>query len=190
MPLSSKDCTNSIPCDTLLATLSSFVTISLSPASNSLNSRSSSGLCDLVPVNVSQKTASAPFSFNSFRMGMNAYWYFGSFYVSAYGSLPTVQISQDGTKTREKGFYCVSAGWSNGNVQLSLIISNFANWKWDGGNITSYNSTYYDSWSQSFSNGSRHADFRFKMAWTIGYGKKIRRSDEIGVQSSIESGAL
>ncbi len=135
-------------------------------------------------------SGSLPFSFNSFRMGMNAYWYFGSFYVSAYGSLPTVQISQDGTKTREKGFYCVSAGWSNGNVQLSLIISNFANWKWDGGNITSYNSTYYDSWSQSFSNGSRHADFRFKMAWTIGYGKKIRRSDEIGVQSSIESGAL
>lgn len=136
-----------------------------------------------------RSTGALPFSFNSFQMGISANWYIGNFYVTAYGWLPTVQMSQNGTETRQKGYYSLSGGWSNGNVQLSLDIANFADWSWDG-DRTSYSSTYYDSSSQSFSSGVRHASFRFKVSWTIGYGKKVRRGDEIGAQKGADSGAL
>lgn len=136
-----------------------------------------------------RSTGALPFSFNSFQMGISANWYIGDFYVTAYGWLPTVQMSRNGTETRQKGYYSLSGGWSNGNVQLSLDIANFADWSWDG-DRTSYSSTYYDSSSQSFSSGVRHASFRFKVAWTIGYGKKVRRGDEIGAQKGADSGAL
>ena len=82
-----------------------------------------------------------------------------------------------------------ACGSGNGNVQLSLDIANFADWSWDG-DRTSYFSTYYDSYSQSFTSGVRHASFRLKVAWTIGYGKKVRRRNEIGAQKGSDSGAL
>lgn len=136
-----------------------------------------------------RRMGALPFSFNSFQMGISANWYIGDFYVTAYGWLPTVQMSQNGTETRQKGYYSLSGGWSNGNVQLSLDIANFADWSWDG-DRTSYFSTYYDSYSQSFTSGVRHASFRLKVAWTIGYGKKVRRGNEIGAQKGSDSGAL
>ena len=56
----------SVPCDTLLAILSNFVITSLSPCSSLSRSLSSSGLCDFVPVKVSEYIFSAPFFFNNF----------------------------------------------------------------------------------------------------------------------------
>ncbi len=101
----------------------------------------------------------------------------------------SADVAERNVETRQKGYYSLSGGWSNGNVQLSLDIANFADWSWDG-DRTSYSSTYYDSYSQSFTSGVRHASFRLKVAWTIGYGKKVRRGNEIGAQKGSDSGAL
>lgn len=82
-------------------------------------------------------------------------------------------------------------GWSNGDWNFSASISNLHRSGW-GSYITDLDTDYYKSWSQASHaiNVTFHRQLELTASYTFGYGKKIRRGDEIGCQGSAGSAIL
>lgn len=127
-----------------------------------------------------------PFEFN-----VMATYYVNKFYLLGYYQLGN-RYMYDNTKTgiyvRGRDFYQISAGWSNSKVNVRLSAIDFLRNDWVCATNEMSAPVYKDK-SDIISNTS-HRRISISLTYTFGYGKKVKRANEVGEQSGTNSAIL
>ena len=127
--------------------------------------------------------------YNPFRMTVQASYYLGSFYFQAYYDSPQKSMDSASPQIKEiRNFHSMTVGWANDNWNLRVMAANFFNKGWEGATNTTV-SPYY-SGLQTVIGTSSHTRINFTATYTIGYGKKVQRGNEVGEQSGAASAIL
>lgn len=85
-------------------------------------------------------------------------------------------------------YYSLSAGWSNGNLNVSAHAINPFTSSWRAGSSLSATHNYMQS--VDMYNGSYHRLFQLSVVYSFSYGKKIGQQDEPGRQSGAKSAII
>ena len=89
---------------------------------------------------------------------------------------------------RERSNYGISIGWGNGIWTLNLDARNIFNRGWLSS--TWDRSTPLYSEHQRYYNAALHPNLTLSATYTIGYGKRIRRTNEIGEFGGTQSAIM
>lgn len=117
---------------------------------------------------------------NYLSLNLSATYYLGNIYVSAYYSLANrglIQYSLDATSYTPKSHYQLKIGWSNGAWNISANAVNIFRRSWINSTY-SLQSKWFDQYSTEYSANS-HQFINITASYTFGFGKKIRRGDEV-----------
>ena len=93
-----------------------------------------------------------------------------------------------GVWMKGRSTWSVSAGWSNENWNIRCVLYNLTRWHYRG-NISMMDSQYYDSDQISFGT-TYHAKAQLSLTYTLGYGKKVKQTNEPSVSDQTSSGIL
>lgn len=151
---------------------------------NSLILRAGGGYSFWMNTGMSRKTE------NGYHTSFSAMWYSGDFSVGIGGTTPSRSIDTfgNGVVIHRNGGYWLQGAWGNGKAQVSLALGNIAEWDW-GSERRHYTSPCYD-YNSTVYNDSGHAWLRISATFTIGYGKELRRGNEVGSKGEVDKGAL
>ena len=128
-------------------------------------------------------------SYNPFTVSVQAVWYLGNFYLQAYYRSPVKQLSEfDPEFSYERNYYSLKGGWSNSRLNISLSAINVFNRGWNNTTVIT-ESEYFHQESVDLNYGY-HPRLNLMLTYTIGYGKKVRRNNELGTQQSAPSSIL
>lgn len=125
-------------------------------------------------------------SYNPFRLQLQAVYYWKSFNILAsFGNSQCRLTENSNYIIRGRNFHMFSIGWGNGTWNVSLAAKNIFNkgWRFE----TWEKRTPLYSEYQQFYAPSSHASVNLSVTYTIGYGKKIQRGNEVGGQDSAPS---
>lgn len=128
-------------------------------------------------------------TYNPFNFNVYATYYIGSLYFTGYYNIGRRSLGQHTVNVfRERNYHSLTAGWGNSSWNVSLTASNFFNRGWK----TSTSDFVSDIYSRhNINNGiANHAAVNLSVVYTFGYGKKIRRGDEVGAQTGASSAIL
>lgn len=117
---------------------------------------------------------------NYLSLSLNATYYIGRFYFSAYYATAhkaLVQYSLDAISVKRRPTYQFKIGWSNGKWNLSASAVNIFRRDWIS-STSSLNSRWFDQYSTDYSANS-HQFVSLTASYTFGFGKKVKRGDEI-----------
>lgn len=117
---------------------------------------------------------------NYLSLSLNATYYIGRFYLSAYYSTAhraLAQYSLDATSIKQRPTYQFKIGWSNGNWNLSASAVNIFRRDWIS-STSSLNSRWFDQYSTDYS-ADNHQFVSLTVNYTFGFGKKVKRGDEV-----------
>lgn len=117
---------------------------------------------------------------NYLSLSLNASYYLGKFYISAYYSpsfRELVSQSLTATSVKRKSAYQMKIGWSNGAWNLTATAVNIfrRNWIEETSRLTSQ---WFDQYTTEYGAGS-HQFVSLTASYTFGFGKKVRRGDEV-----------
>lgn len=117
---------------------------------------------------------------NYLSLSLNATYYIGKFYLSAYYSpafRELVSQSMTATSVRRKSAYQLKIGWSNGAWNFTAAAVNIfrRNWVEETSRLTSQ---WFDQYTTEYGAGS-HQFVSLTASYTFGFGKKVRRGDEV-----------
>lgn len=128
---------------------------------------------------------------NYLSLQLSATYYLDKFYFSAYYSSASrglVQYSLESTTVKPKSHYQFKIGWSNGKWNCSVAAVNIFRRSWV--NQTScLKSQWFDQYTLNI-NASRHQFVSITASYTFGFGKKIKRGDEIENESGGNSAIM
>ena len=126
-------------------------------------------------------------SFLSCNFG--AQYYIGAFNITGYYTTRQRTYSATANSTSYIPHqYGLMAGWSNSDWTVSLFFMNFASYYFP--TQTTLSDTPYLYKENTGYNGNYTANLGVTVTYTIGYGKKIQRGDEVGAQSGGASAIL
>ena len=127
---------------------------------------------------------------NGYHSSFSAMWYSGDFSVGVGGTTParSVETFGKGVVIHRNGGYWLQGAWGNGKAQVSLALGNITSWDWEY-ERRHYSSPYYD-YNSTVYNDNGHAWLRISATFTIGYGKELRRGNEVGSKGEVDKGAL
>ncbi len=122
----------------------------------------------------------------AFNFSASASYYLKQFFVWGYIFAPITEFAASSTMiTKHRSQYSLNIGWGNGNWNIALVASDFFNngfYKMiqtlNTPIITNEIKNYDLSYSRMFG---------ISVTYTFGYGKKIKRGDEVGAQSGASS---
>lgn len=117
---------------------------------------------------------------NYLSLSLNATYYIGKFYLSAYYSpafRELVSQSMTATSVKRKSAYQLKIGWSNGVWNFTAAAVNIfrRNWVEETSRLTSQ---WFDQYTTEYGAGS-HQFVSLTASYTFGFGKKVRRGDEV-----------
>ncbi len=117
---------------------------------------------------------------NYLSLSLNATYYVGKFYLSAYYSpafRELVSQSMTATSVKRKSAYQLKIGWSNGAWNFTAAAVNIfrRNWVEETSRLTSQ---WFDQYTTEYGAGS-HQFVSLTASYTFGFGKKVRRGDEV-----------
>lgn len=117
---------------------------------------------------------------NYLSLSLNATYYIGKFYLSVYYSPAFRELmsqSLTATSVRRKSAYQLKIGWSNGawNFTASAVNIFRRNWIEETSRLTSQ---WFDQYTTEYGAGS-HQFVSLTASYTFGFGKKVRRGDEV-----------
>lgn len=125
-------------------------------------------------------------SYNPFTCMAGASLYLGDWYFNGWYYSPTnIMEKSTSATTRERNYYMVTAGWSHNMWNVSITAYNMFNRGWNGG-TTVLPGKYYSERTVADSNYYRPR-IGISLTYTIGYGRKINRNNEVGAQESASS---
>lgn len=128
-------------------------------------------------------------SYNPFSFTASASLFLGSFYIRAYYSSPECLLQANTNAIQKtRNYHMVEAGWSDSHWNLRLAAHNFFNKGWVA-STTVMNSEYYSEHRIQY-NGNYHPVISLSATYTVSYGKKIQKGNEVGEQSGAASGIL
>ena len=106
-------------------------------------------------------------------------WYFGNFYLFGWYVTPSTYPNEEsGIKERTPSRYQMEIGYGKGPWRASAAAINFMRSSWESGRET-LSSRYY-GFERSIYSPDLHMSFQLSLSYTVGYGKKVRRGDEVG----------
>lgn len=121
-----------------------------------------------------------------FRIQVQAAYYWKSFNILASWGNPQRTLTENSNYIiRGRNFHMLSVGWGNGIWNVNLSAKNIFNKGWQS-ETWQKNSPLYSE-RQHFYNPTAHASVNLSVIYTIGYGKKIQRGNEVGGQDSAPS---
>lgn len=124
-----------------------------------------------------------------FRIQLQASYYWKTFNAMVYWSNPNKTLTDNSNIIiRERSNYGISIGWGNGIWTLSLDARNIFNRGWLSS--TWDRSTPLYSEHQRYYNAAMHPNLTLSATYTIGYGKRIRRTNEIGEFGGTQSAIM
>lgn len=126
----------------------------------------------------------SPFSCNA-----SATYYLGNFYFQA--SYQTRNLTVQGNRGviyKDRDFYQILAGWSRANWNIRVSAMNLFRSDW----LCATNTLSTPLYSETrFTNGNNfHRRLNLSVTYTLSYGKKVQRSNEVGVQSGASSAIM
>lgn len=126
---------------------------------------------------IRRTTGDYAWSNNQLTCTVQLTYYLGNFYFFGWYMTPSkYQQTHSGIISRTPSKYQISAGWGKGAWNVKASAFNFATTSWKTYE-ESLTSEYYSFDRSSF--GTRHhASYTVSVTYTIGYGKKVQRSDE------------
>lgn len=130
-------------------------------------------------------------TYNYLMVSASATYYLKSFYASLYYSTADrglVQYSLNDTFYHGKSSYRLKIGWRNKNWNVSVAAVNIFRKSWI--DQTSYlNSEYFDQYNTVY-NSSSHQYINLTASYTFGFGKKIKRGNEVQTVTSSGSAIM
>lgn len=121
-----------------------------------------------------------------FRIQLQAVYYWKSFNILASCGNPQRTLTENSNYIiRGRNFHMLSVGWGNGIWNVNLSAKNIFNKGWHS-ETWQKNSPLYSE-RQQFYDPSSHASISLSVTYTIGYGKKIQRGNEVSGQGSAPS---
>lgn len=118
-----------------------------------------------------------------FRIQLQAVYYWKSFNILASWGNPQRTLTENSNYIiRGRNFHMLSVGWGNGIWNVNLSAKNIFNKGWHS--ETWQKTTPLYSERQQFYNPAAHASVSLSVTYTIGYGKKIQRGNEVSGQGS------
>ena len=116
-------------------------------------------------------------------------WYLGDFFLFGWYATPITVIGTDsGIKSRVPSSYQIQAGWRKGSWQLTATAFNFLRSSWESSR-QSLSSHYYSLDATEYGT-SMHMRYRLSVSYSFGYGKKVKRSDEVSGAGAAGSAIL
>lgn len=130
-------------------------------------------------------------TYDYLMVSASATYYFKSFYASLYYSTADrglTQYSLNDTFYRGKSAYRLKLGWRNKNWNVSVAAINIFRKSWI--DQTSYlNGKYFDQYNTVY-NSSSHQYVNLTVSYTFGFGKKIKRGNEVQTVTSSDSAIM
>lgn len=121
-----------------------------------------------------------------FRIQLQAVYYWKSFNILASWGNPQRTLTENSNYIiRGRNFHMLSVGWGNGIWNINLSAKNILNKGWLA-ETWQKNSPLYSEIQQLY-NPTAHASVSLSVTYTIGYGKKIQRGNEVSGQGSTPS---
>lgn len=113
-------------------------------------------------------------------------WYFGNFYLFGWYVTPSTYPNEEsGIKERTPSRYQMEIGYGKGPWRASATAYNFLRSSWKSRRET-LSSQYY-GFDRNIYSPDLHMSLQLSVSYSLGYGKKVRRGDEIsgaGIGSS------
>ena len=113
-------------------------------------------------------------------LSLNATYYIGKFYVSAYCSpafRELVSQSLTATSVKRKTSYQLKVGWSNGSWNFTAAAVNIFRRNWIS-ETSRLESKWFDQYTTEYG-ASSHQFVSLTASYIFGFGKKVRRGDEV-----------
>ena len=128
-------------------------------------------------------------SFYPFQITAQATYYLKQWYFQAYyQSHQKMMFTGSPTTYRSRDFYSLSAGWSNSDWNISLTAYNIFNSNWSTSDRYIQSPLYAEHRTTYGTNS--HARLNLSVTYTFGYGKKVKRGNEVGEQSGVSSAIM
>lgn len=125
-------------------------------------------------------------SYYPLRVQLQAVYYWKSFNLLASWGNPQRTLTENSNYIiRGRNFHMLSIGWGNGIWNVNLSAKNIFNKGWRSETWQKKSPLYSEY--QHFYNPTAHASVSLSVTYTIGYGKKIQRGNEVSGQGSAPS---
>ncbi|MCM1448799.1 MAG: hypothetical protein NC082_00500 [Clostridiales bacterium] len=116
-------------------------------------------------------------------------YYFGNFYLWGYYMTPSkYQENHSGVISRTPSKYLIQIGWGKGAWNINASAYNFFHTSWEDYKET-LSSEYY-SFDRTAFGTQHHSRYSVSVTYTIGYGKKVQRNNEISGSGTAGSAIL
>lgn len=127
--------------------------------------------------------------YKPFSFACSAIYYLNKFYFSGFYEMKNRALwSNSGIIYTERSQFQFSAGWSNSNLNVRIGISNPFRTSWMSA-TKEFVTPVYQEISTSYGT-TAHFNVNLSVAYTMGYGKKVQRGNEVGEQSGTSSAIL
>lgn len=124
-----------------------------------------------------------------FRLQLQGVYYWKAFNILASWGNPQRTLTENSNYIiRGRNFHMFSIGWGNGSWSINLAAKNVFNKGWRNETWEKH-TPLYDECQLIYSPLS-HASINLTVTYTIGYGKKVQRGNEVGGQSSAPSAII
>lgn len=124
-----------------------------------------------------------------FYCNTSATYYLGDFYFqAAYQTRSLTVQGNRGVIYKDRDFYQVLAGWSRSNWNIRVSGMNLLRKDWLC--ATNLLSTSLYSETQLVEGNNFHQRLNLSVTYTFGYGKKVKRGNEVGEQSGAASAIM
>lgn len=128
-------------------------------------------------------------SYYPFRLQLQGVYYWKAFNILASWGNPQRTLTENSNYIiRGRNFHIFSIGWGNGTWSINLAAKNVFNKGWRNETWEKHTPLYDEC--QLIYSPSSHASINLTMTYTIGYGKKVQRGNEVGGQSSTPSAII
>lgn len=134
-------------------------------------------------------TGICPLTYNSFKLSIQATYYLNQFFFQGLYEAPQKGLQfNTNTVYDKRNYYSLVAGWSNADWNIRFSAYNFFNKGWKD-SAWELKTPLYSESGISYG-GNYHPRINFAVTYTFGYGKKVQRGSEVGVQSEANSGII
>lgn len=124
-----------------------------------------------------------------FYCNASATYYLGNFYFQAAYQTKSLMIQGNrGTIYKDRDFYQVLAGWSRSNWNIRVSAMNLFRNDWRCSTTLLETPLYTETLSVEGNNF--HRRLNLSVTYTFGYGRKVKRGNEVGEQSGAASAIM
>ena len=126
--------------------------------------------------------------YNPVQLYGNVTYYLNQFYFQTYYNSPLNQMMLSSAINKSRSQYALKVGWGNGDWNINISAINLFN----NGYLTGTSRLDTPLLSRELKNYdlSFSRKFSISVTYTIGYGKKLQRKDEVGEQQGTSSAIL